>query len=575
MKLITLQPGHNATVGFFEDGECKYILHEEKFNNIKNYSGWPEKCLEYLAKKINFSEIDYFVFGTIGQVFSAGPSGENNIWENIGTGSKIRKIYDYLEYRTGWKKLFTGIKNYILYKRISPQARKKTEKWLRDKYKIPPEKIKYFDHHLCHCLTPVYFYGLNKIPTCPPVRSEGGPTKQVTNYQLLITNYQILLISMDGAGDYSFSKIFIYDPFTNNLQKIADSNFDSSLGVLYSEMTQFLGMKANEHEYKVMGLAAYVDKEKYYKPIYEKLKKIVWLDKKSLTFKSRFNTNVARLFFKKHFSEQRFDNLACALQKLLEELVLEYIQTAIEKTGIKTIALSGGVFMNVKMNQKILEIKDIKKVYFQPSCGDDSLVVGAAGKMFLDNNIELKPLQSMYFGLSYSNKEIKGFLEKNGYFSKYEIKYFPDIEKEIARLLADFQIVAIFSGKGEWGARSLGNRAILGNAKRLETFYEINDMIKMRDFWMPFAPTILEEWAEKYIKNWKTIKDKAYESTKYMILTFDSTLLAQKHLHAAIHQKDKTLRPQIVDKEDNENLYRLLKYYEKLTGMGGVIKYIA
>jgi carbamoyltransferase len=93
----------------------------------------------------------------------------------------------------------------------------------------------------------------------------------------------------------------------------------------------------------------------------------------------------------------------------------------------------------------------------------------------------------------------------------------------------------------------------------------------MRDFWMPFAPTILDDWASKYIKDWDMIKDKAFDSTKYMIMTFDSTVVAQEHLRAAMHQKDKTLRPQIVSKEDSPLLYKLLKYYEELTGMGGCL----
>jgi carbamoyltransferase len=93
----------------------------------------------------------------------------------------------------------------------------------------------------------------------------------------------------------------------------------------------------------------------------------------------------------------------------------------------------------------------------------------------------------------------------------------------------------------------------------------------MRDFWMPFAPTILEEWGGRYIKDWMMVMEKALSSTKYMILAFDSTELGQKHLRAAIHQKDKTLRPQIVEKKDSPDLYKLLKYYEDITGMGGLL----
>lgn len=142
---------------------------------------------------------------------------------------------------------------------------------------------------------------------------------------------------------------------------------------------------------------------------------------------------------------------------------------------------------------------------------------------------------------------------------------------KIVDLLKKFEIVGFFRGAGEWGARSLCNRCIFGNASDLKTFYTVNDMVKMRDFWMPFAPTILMEWAGKYIKNWDSLEKKIHASSKYMIQAFDSTELAQNHLRAAIHQKDKTHRPQLLEEKDNPDVYKLFKKYEKETGMGGMM----
>ena len=198
-----------------------------------------------------------------------------------------------------------------------------------------------------------------------------------------------------------------------------------------------------------------------------------------------------------------------------------------------------------------------------PSCGDESNPIGAA--YFLYKKItkkDLLKLKNLYLGMKYSNDEVEKFLQK--YSAKYNIKYYKDIEKKIASLLANFNIVARFKGRNEWGARSLGNRAILGNPSDMKTFYEINDMIKKRDFWMPFAPSILEEDANIYIKNPKNIE------ALYMIVAFDSTPLAKKHFKAAMHQADHTLRVQIVTKE-NESYYKLIKEFKRLTGIGGVL----
>lgn len=539
------------------------VLHEEKFSNIKNHSGFPHYTLKYLEKHYDLSQIDYIVFPYKEVLWMNAPCEDSkdkikneftyyqgDLFENLSRGSILRKIWDFMEYYLPFKKLFFHIRNLIIKIFITPAVKKSIYNYLNKKYGFKKEQILYYDHHYSHALSTIYFYNLKKLKE------------------------KVLIFSMDGAGDRKFCKIYILDQDKKDIELISESDFTASIGLLYSGVTDFLGMKANEHEYKVMGLAAYVNEEKYYKDIYDKFKKILWLDEKNLKFYSKFNMNLtgtSNMFLKDNMIRVRFDNLAVGLQKFTEDMVIKWIKLAIKKTGIKTIACTGGVFMNVKMNQKIHELSEISKVYFMPSCGDESNVLGPPADIYYNNNFETYSDEQMYKGHKYSNEEIEKFLNDNGYYKKYTIKKCEDIEKETALLLKDFNIVARVKGACEWGARSLCNRAILGNASDLKTFYEVNDMIKMRDFWMPFAPTIFDTWADKYIKNWSKLKTKVVHSSRYMITTFDSTPLAQKHLRAAIHQKDKTLRPQIVFKNDNESLYKLLKYYEEMTGMGGFL----
>ncbi len=547
MKIITIHPGHNANVGYFEDGACKLILHEEKFNNIKSCVGFPTEALAYLAKKINFSEVDSFVIASDTLLFFDVAKKYFNIYETYRTGSFLKRIIEFIQYKAILRPFVEMVRTGLIKYYFSPKAIREAKEWLHSSFAIPTQKIRSLDHHLAHCLTPIYFFGLQKL------------------------RQPILTMSLDGTGDFACAKIFIFDPKTRQVKILSNNYYDASPGLLYARVTKFLGMKGNEHEYKVMGLAAYNTDKKYFQHIYNKLAKIIWLDRKTLTFKSKFNTYVAHHFMQENLRFERFDNVAAAVQRLTEDLVISWIKETIKKTGISTVAFSGGVFMNVKMNQKIVKLPEIKKAYFQPSCGDDSLVIGAAAKQFMDENLDLQPIKTMYLGHEYDNIQVEKFLRQNKYFQKYKIKFVRNIEQEVAKLLAKFNIVARFKGRGEWGARSLCHRAILGNASDLKTFYQVNDAIKMRDFWMPFAPSILDTWAPKYIENWSLYKRKALESTKYMIITFDSTPLAQNHLRAAMHQKDKTLRPQIVAKSDNPDLYQLLKYYEKFSGMGGLL----
>lgn len=544
MKIVTINNGHNATVGLFENGKCLGIYHEEKFTNVKNQSGFPTKALEYIFKQSPSESIDFFIFAFTEQLISSGKNV--GAIEHLGN-SKLRTIYNFLQLKFGNNFAFTTFRNSVVNRYLVSRGQKQLKKFMAKKFKIPSEKILFSDHHTNHCLTPFYFFDIPR------------------------TKADCLLISLDGAGDGMCSRIFKFNHKKNSITEIAYTRYEHSVGLLYREMTTFLGMKPLEHEYKVMGLAAYVTNDKYYKKIYDVLKKVIKVDKKNLSFVAKFNTNIALEFFKQKFVAQRFDNLAAAMQKLTEDLVLEWIAQIIKKNKVRNIALSGGVFMNVKLNQKILELPEVKKAYFQPSCGDDSLVIGAAAKVFKTNSIPLEKIDTMYLGQDYSDTEIENFLEKNKVNKKYIVTKQSNIEKHIARMLAQNKIIPRFSGKAEWGARSLCNRAILGNAVDLKTFYTVNDQVKMRDFWMPFAPTILDTWAPKYIKNWDKIKAKAMDSTKYMILTFDTTELAREHLRAALHQKDYTIRPQVVFEEDNPQLYKLLKYFEEFTGMGGIL----
>lgn len=553
MNIVAIYPQHNSTAALFVGGKCQRMLQEEKFSNIKNHTGFPTRALKALSEEFSFEKVDAFVFPSEelfdlcvpneAEPMATGRSTSG--WEATSQGP-ARGIYNWLEYHTGWKDFFFNIRDFILHKLVSPRSRTNTLAWLERHYGICPEKVSFLNHHLCHCMSPFMFYGLGEL------------------------GRDLLLFSMDGAGDNQFAKIMVYRHATGTFEQIAASRFDSSIGLLYCEVTSFLGMRPTEHEYKVMGLAAYVSDFNDYRLLYEKLREIFTFSSETLEFGSQFNTNLSRYYLLKHARFSRFDHLAAAVQKVTEDLTMEWISAAVRKTGLATIACSGGVFLNVKMNQKIQEMDCLERVYFMPSCGDESNVLGAACEQMVRKKIRPPPMRTMFLGQCYTNADVEKFLQgRIG--GEFEVIRHESIEREIARLLSEFKIVARFRGGCEWGARSLCNRGILGNASDLKTFYEVNDAIKMRDFWMPFAPTIQEEWAERYLRDWTRLKEKVLESSRYMITAFHSTPLAQQDLRAAIHQKDKTLRPQVVNAEANPELHALLKHYESFTGFGGIM----
>ena len=541
MYILSMQLGHNATIALFKDDDFLEVVSQEKFDNIKNSAKFPKQAIEYILNKYNLkpNDIDYIVNASKyvfpNQMYDYLTDGDS-IKENL-VKSLIKKTYRFLEYKT----------NLPLFKKINDarmvalgEAGYKEFVFKLKQMGFEADNIYMIEHHECHTYAPLALMG--------------------------DSDKKWLIFTMDGSGDGLSSTVNIYD--NGKVQRIASTCQEYSLGGVYSNITNFLGMKALEHEYKVMGLAAY-SKQEYYKKTYEKIfKDLVWLNDDGLTFGAKFSINNLMLYMKDMGFGERFDNIAGALQYFTENLVIQWIKNAIKQTGISNIMTSGGVFMNVKMNQRILELPEVSKVFFMPSCGDESNVFGAAAS-FVKNHLDksLKQNLSIYLGMEYTKDDIKDFIDKNELSKKYKIEFYDDIEKKIAELLSEFNTVARFCGRTEFGARSLGNRALLANPSDMKSFYMVNDQIKVRDFWMPFAPSILDTDIAKYIKGYDSNK---YEP-HYMIATYDSTLKFQQECRAAMHQGDKTARPQMVTKQMNERYYNLISEFKKLTGIGAIL----
>ena len=266
--------------------------------------------------------------------------------------------------------------------------------------------------------------------------------------------------------------------------------------------------------------------------------------------------------FKNKLAHCRFDGIAGALQKTVEETLVSWIKNCIKKTKFKNVLIAGGVAQNIKAAIPISEIKSLKDLYINPSSGDTTLSVGGCYYVTsLKKNIKLQKLNNIYLGPKYDNAKIllkiKNFLKKNKKFKFHQIKN----NKQIINLLINGKILGRFVGRMEMGQRSLGNRSIIADPRSFDTIKTINKKIKMRDFWMPFAPIILNEFQNKYLINKKKL------SCPYMTMGFKTTKLFQKIAPATIHPADLTTRPQILQNIDNPSYYKLIKDFGKKTGV--------
>ena len=277
------------------------------------------------------------------------------------------------------------------------------------------------------------------------------------------------------------------------------------------------------------------------------------------------------MYLKKNLYKHRFDSIAFAVQNMTENIMTDWISNNIEHYDIHDIMLSGGLFMNIKANQKIFEMGNVNSLFVVPSAGDESSAIGAAMVGYAElcrsdgSKINFKPITDIYFGPSYDN-DIEDFVKKIDK-KEFKITYHKDINCYVGEMLSRGKIVARFNGRMEFGARALGNRSILADPRNLDVIKEINSQIKHRDFWMPFASSILRSGASELLK---IIPDKEVDD-QYMIISFNTRETGKMCLKAAIHHSDATCRPQILDKEWNKGYFDLIKSFENETNISGIL----
>jgi len=387
--------------------------------------------------------------------------------------------------------------------------------------KIDKSIISQIDHHTCHAAYSLY----------------GSPLREDNT----------LVITADAWGDDLSGSISIFDKELNKINRVKEYfHKDFQLARIYRYVTLYLRMLPNQHEYKVMGLAPYYNGD--VSEVEKVFSNMLTLDE--LTF--NFNKNIQDIFdyLSNNLQNFRFDHIAAGIQSFTEKILVDWISNALSKYDSKNLVFSGGLSMNVKANMKISKIPQIEKFFVCGGGSDETLSLGACYHYAETKGILSKPLENMYLGpnASYDESDLN-------IFKKYKITKFRSVQQILEKIL-DNKIVATCIGQMEAGPRSLGNRSILADPRNNENVEKINRMIKNRDFWMPFAPIILQEYQDQVICNPKKIE------SPYMTIAFDS-INGKEKIPAAIHRYDRTARPEILTKEINPIIWDLInKFYE-------------
>ena len=541
--VLGINDGHDAGAALINNGRVVAAIQEERLNNIKHFTGVPERSI---LEVFNIAKAHPCEVSLIALVSYDPPGIENLQSFSTKTLVKLSPLLhsdSYIRFYTNYKKNHRSFK---LLKKVFQKLGL-----------IGTETI-VIEHQTAHASVAYrsspWGYGNN--------RSSNGKGNE--------TVPEVLILTADGSGDALSSTVNIGRQ--GLIERIAFSSYYDSLGnAFYSEITRFLGLKPWDHENKIMGLGPY-GKAEY---CIDRIRKIIRIDdNKPLRFQNTIGAIGSNIQpkLKKLLANQRFDNIAAAAQQHLEDLMKKWVENAIRLTGIKNVACAGGIFLNVKVNKLLRESKELEDIFFYPAPDDEGSPVGAALQGYYEFCLregirpEHTPIADTYYGPSYDNDElIKDILVKKNGNSKWKYEHCHDIDKTAAELIVKGKILARCAGGVEWGPRALGNRSIIADPQDMRIIHKINFAIKQRDFWMPFAPSILEERKEDYLID--------AEFAPYMIMAFDSTTTKEggDKIPATIHPYDRTCRPQTLRREWNPHYYKIIKTFEDSTGIGAIL----
>lgn len=482
------------------DGQLIAMGEEERFNRIK-YSPrmFPKLSIDYCLK-------------------TAGKTMKDVDYVAVGFDKALKTAVSVL----GSDNLFTDLNQAATWLIDG----KKYEKLITfDDFK--KSNIIFVNHHLAHAAGAYYPSGFDRAN----------------------------IISLDGSGGTESGSLGYAEGTKINIIKHITNR--GSWGLLYELVTAKLGFRRHSDEGKVMGLASYGSPDPGGLPCVDWSGDIPLIDPEK---RKAFIDSISA----RHKDDEITDyhkNLAATLQDTLERAAIAMAQWLYEQTGIRKLVLSGGTALNCSMNGKLAQLPFVDDIFIQPAAHDAGTALGAALQVHVEKTGE-KPgwiMNHAYWGPEYSNEDIESALAA---FHDISYEKSDDICKDTAKLLADGKIVGWFQGRLEVGPRALGNRSILADPTRADAKDRMNNQVKHREPWRPFAPSFLAEETQRYFAT--PVK------SPFMILAFDVLEDKADEIPAAIHI-DNTARPQTVTEKTNPRYYKLIKEFFALSGVPVVL----
>jgi carbamoyltransferase len=504
---------HDSSACIVRDGELLFAIAEERISRLKHDARFPQlaiqACLEFA--RVRAQQLDEVCFGWQ----TAGPVYRHDL-----------KLYAL----GGWPITYLNVLNSTRHF-LSMWHQKSGAKAFARRYGQVKARMRFVDHHLAHAISAYAYSGFDDAA----------------------------IVVMDGRGAWEATSI--WRGRNGRIEHGLTIPYPDSVGVFYSAFTDYLGFVPNSDEWKVMGLAPYGQPG---------VKLAAFIDPEAAPYRvhtKRLNGNGSGSFSgltallgppraAESDIDDRHKNIAYAVQDCCELAMMSVVRMAIDKTRCHNVCLAGGVALNSKANGKILASGVVDKIFVQPAAADDGVALGAALAPYLDNGGRLpnKAMRHAYLGPAFDDDAIEATLRT------YKVRYtrLDDPAAAAAELLSQGKILGWFQGRMEFGPRALGSRSILADPRDPEMNTRVNNAVKFREWWRPFAPSMKKEVAGEFLES--------ATDSPFMILTAQVRPEKRSVIPAVTHV-DGSARPQTVEKEINSLYWRLIDEFGKRAGV--------
>lgn len=529
---LGLQTGHESSAALFRGTQWIAAISDERLTRIKNDGGQlTDGAMDAVLAMGQSSRADVDRLALLYTFFPDEYFVRETWYKELERRlSRLRKR------RSGAQRPNMLLSNFLERLQARGQNFKAhfREQRFKDQEGFPQTGLAFYDHHDAHAIAAAYFSG---FPECA-------------------------VITIDGQGDWGIhhsSGIFRAGHYQ---RAFVSQHPAASAGAFYGQITELLGYKQMRHEGKVVGLAAMGDPQR----LYESISPALMVSPDGQTLVSAFADEAARTaHLRQRCQGASREDISAATQQRLEDVVLELVTNYLRHSGQRKLALNGGVFANVKLNQRIAALPEVDQLFVFPAMSDTGNSVGAA---LLDIQAHqpdalahASPLADVYLGPAFTDAHIATALEQQNLLAQATLLNEETLVGKAAQAIHEGLVVGWFQGRMEFGPRALGNRSMLARP----TDKGINDWLNQRldrSEFMPFAPSVLAEYADELFIG----VEKARHAAEFMTVTFDVIPAWRERIKAVVHV-DGTARPQLVRADRNPLYHRLIAAYHQLSGI--------